>query len=164
MKINRLETHDRLNHFIKDQSNNIFLGAEECLKKNPDALAIQQKCPYVYIYAHARTDEDGVTKRMLWQARMSKPTPQTNSYLFRAISNTDIIEVIWILPSREMWPQFQKGKVTENDLIQLCIDKFQYAREELERPHEDDLPELKIREFFVDILRDSKAKKVKPKT
>ena len=52
MKLNRLETHDRLIHFKKDQEANIFQGAEDCLKKNPDSLFFQSKCPYVYLFAH----------------------------------------------------------------------------------------------------------------
>ena len=36
--INILETHDRFQHLIKDQSANIFQGAEDCLKKNPFAV------------------------------------------------------------------------------------------------------------------------------
>src|SRR5579863_4273753 len=98
MKINRLETHDRYQHFIKDQSETIFQGAEKCLKENPLSIAIQEKSPYIYIWAHPRTAEDGVNKRMLWQPRLSIPEPQTNSYLFRATSKTDLIEVVWILP------------------------------------------------------------------
>lgn len=35
MKIQRLEAHDRLLHFKKDQEANIFSGAEDCLKRNP---------------------------------------------------------------------------------------------------------------------------------
>src|SRR5882672_2443569 len=115
MKINRLETHDRLMHFKKDQEANIFQGAEDCLKKNPLSLAIQDKSPYVYIFAHPRTADDGVNKRMLWDPRLSIPEPQTNSYLFRAISKTDIIEVIWMLPPVETWPQYKKGNITESN-------------------------------------------------
>ena len=51
MKVNRLEAHDRLEHFKEDQSFNIFKGAEDCLKKNPDALIMQEHSPYVYIFA-----------------------------------------------------------------------------------------------------------------
>src|ERR1700751_4609356 len=115
MKVNVFEAHDRLLHFKKDQEINIFQGAEDCLKKNPDSLAIQEKSPYVYLFAHPRTDEDGVTKRMIWQARLSIPKAQTNSYLFRAISKSDIIQIVWLLPPREMWSQYTQGKVTESN-------------------------------------------------
>src|SRR6185503_3789607 len=98
MKLNVLETHDRLKHLIKDQSANVFQGAEDCLKKNPLSLSIQEKSPYVYLFAHPRTADDGVNKRLLWDPRLSIPEAQTNSYLFRAISHSDIIEVVWMLP------------------------------------------------------------------
>ena len=165
MKINRLETHDRLQHFVKDQSVNIFQGAEDCLKKNPDSLAIQEKSPYVYIFAHPRTDEDGVTKRMIWQPRLSIPQAQTNSYLFRAVSNTDTIQVVWLLPPREMWNQYEKGMVTENNEVAWSINQFQYNRNELEKPHPDDMPEEKARLILKSIvdekLQDVRSKKIK---
>lgn len=153
MKINRLETHDRLQHFVKDQSANIFQGAEDCLKRNPDSLAIQEKCPYVYLFAHPRTHDNGVDKVMYWQPRISIPKAQTNSYLFRAISKSDIIEIVWMIPPREMWPQYEKGKVTESNEVAWSIHQFQYNRQELEKPHPEDMPQERaslIRKAIVD--------------
>jgi|GEM_PF-495232 hypothetical protein len=161
MKIHRLETHDRLQHFVKDQSQNIFLGAEECLKQNPDSLAIQEKSPYVYIFAHPRTADDGVNKRMLWQPRLSIPKAQTNSYLFRAISNSDMVEVVWLIPPREMWPQYEKGKVTESNEVAWSIHQFKHNREELEKPHPDDMSEQKAFEILKSVLREGSQKKKK---
>ncbi len=167
MKINRLETHDRLQHFVKDQSANIFQGAEDCLKKNPDSLSIQEKSPYVYIFAHPRTNDDGVTKRMIWQPRLSIPEAQSNSYLFRALSNTDIIEVVWLLPPREMWSQYEKGNVTENAEVAWSIEMFKGCRSLLEKPHPDDMPEERARLILKAIvdekLQDIRSKKMKTK-
>lgn len=154
MKLNRLETHDRLEHLIKDQSDNVFSGAEVCLKSNPLSLAIQERCPYVYIYAHTRTKEDGVTKRLLWQPRISKPKAQTNSYLFRAQSKTDLIEVVWILPERHLWPQYEKGKITQDDLVCYSVDLFETNRNELEKPHPEDFPEERSKIIFQNILNE----------
>jgi len=121
MKLNRLETHDRLLHFKKDQEANIFQGAEDCLKKNPDSLFFQSKSPYIYIFAHPRTCDDGVTKKMFWQPRLWKPKAQTNSYLFRAKSNTDIIEICWLLPPKELWNQYILDNVTEHKEVLWSI-------------------------------------------
>lgn len=148
MKLNRLETHDRLEHLIEDQSQNIFWGAEDCLKRNSDSLYYQERSPYVYIYAHPRTADDGVTKRMIWQPRLAKPAPQTNSYLFRATSKTDTLEVCWLLPPREMWGQYKKGNVSENELVIWSIDQFTHNREELARSHPQDLPEHIAKEIL----------------
>lgn len=152
MKINRLETHDRLQHFVKDQSVNIFQGAEDCLKKNPDSLAIQEKSPYIYLFAHPRTDDDGVTKRMLWQPRLSVPEAQTNSYLFRAISKTDIVEIVWIIPPRELWKQYEKGLVTESNEVAWSIEMFKYKKKQLEKSHPDDMPEERARLILKSIV------------
>jgi len=141
MKLNRLETHDRLQHFVKDQAVNIFQGAEDCLKRNPDSLAIQDKSPYVYIFAHPRTADDGVNKRMLWQPRLSIPEAQTNSYLFRAISHTDTIQIVWLIPPKEQWKQYEKGNVTEQNEVAWSIEMYKHKRKELEKPHPDDMTE-----------------------
>ncbi len=144
MKVNRLEAHDRLLHLKKDQASAISQGAEECLKRNPNSIQMQEYFPYIYIFAHPRTAEDGVTKRMLWQPRLTKPQAQTNSYLFRAISKTDLLEIIWLLPPRELWKQYETGNILESADILTSIHNFENFREELERPHPNDLSEPEI--------------------
>ena len=143
MKVNILEAHDRLKYFKKDQESNIFKGAEDCLKKNPDSLFFQERSPYVYLFAHPRTADDGVNKRMLWQPRLWKPKAQTNSYLFRAISHSDIIQVCWLLPPREMWDQYILGNVTENKDVLWSIDQYCNHREHLEKDEPGDLSDEK---------------------
>ncbi len=160
MKLNRLETHDRYKHFINDQWEMVSKGAEQCLKENPDSLAIQQKCPYVYLFAHPRTADDGVTKRLLWQPRISRPKPQTNSYCFRAQSNTDLIEVCWLLPPNEMWDQYEEGMVAESNLVAWSIEQYRNNRDKLERPHPDDLPEERAKQIFREILSWKKFKPI----
>ena len=160
MKIDLYETHDRYDHFIKDQWEVVSKGAEECLRNNPDSIAIQQKCPYVYLFAHPRTADDGVTKRLLWQPRISRPTPQTNSYLFRAQSNTDIIEVCWLLPPREMWAQYEPGKVAENNLIMWSIHQFENNWKFLDSPHPADLSEDKQRQIMKEIVGWKRFKRI----
>lgn len=159
MEINKLDAHDRLNHFKKNQEANIFQGVEDCLKRNPNCVSMQEHFPYVYIFGHPRTADDGVTKRLLWQPRLGKPKAQTNSYLFRSISKTDVIEIVWLLPPRELWPQYEKGKVTESEDVMTSIRNFVNHREELEKPHKDDWSEERIRRKLKSI-EDS----LKPKT
>jgi len=148
MKINRLETHDRYQHFIKEQSINVFQGAEDCLKKNELSLALQDKSPYIYLYAHPRTAEDGVTKVMYWQPRLTKPKPETNSYLFRANSKTDILEVCWLIPPREMWSQYITGNVTESDTVYWSISQFRFNKEKLSLNHPEDLSDERIKQIY----------------
>jgi len=151
MKINRLETHDRLEHLIADQSASIAQGANDCLKVNPLSLAMQDRSPYVYIFAHPRTSDDGLSKRMLWQPRLTKPKAQTNSYLFRAQSKTDILEICWLLPPSEMWDQYKTGNVTENQYVLWSINQFKNNRGSLEKSEPDDLPEEKIKSIYAEI-------------
>ena len=148
MKINRLETHDRLEHLKEDQSINISEGASTCLTKNPLSIALQEKSPYIYIFAHPRTADDGVNKKMFWQPRLTKPKPQTNSYLFRAKSNSDIMEVCWLLPPEEMWPQYKKGNVTEHDVVLWSIDQFTKNRQQLGKSDPEDFSDEKCKQIY----------------
>jgi hypothetical protein len=159
MKITRLETHDRLEHFKQDQSQNISQGCDDCLKINPLSLALQEKSPYIYIFAHARTADDGVNKRVLWQPRLSKPTPQTNSCLFRVQSKTDISEVCWILPPEEMWSQYMKGKVTESNIVLWSIDQYVNHRHEMKQPCAGDLTKDQIYNIYRQIGREMDEEK-----
>lgn len=154
MKINRLETHDRLEHFINDQSQNIWQGADDCLKRNPDSLKLQEKSHYIYIFAHPRTMDDGVNKRLLWQPRLVKPKAQENSYLFRAQSNSDVIEICWLLPAKELWGQYDKGKVCESNWAAWSINQFNNNRAELEKPFEDDWTDEQAMNIFKGILKE----------
>lgn len=158
MKIDRLETHDRLIHFKKDQEATICQGVEDCLKKNPYSLALQDKSPYIYIFSHPRTHDDGVRIRYIWAPRLSKPLPQTNSYLFRATSKTDNIEVCWLLPPREMWPQYKVGNVTESDLVIWSIDQFENNRKNLGKKDREDFSDEKILQVYREINYLSKPK------
>ncbi len=160
MKLNRLETHDRLEHFKKDQAKNIWEGADECIKRNPLSLALQDKSPYIYIFAHPRTADDGVTKRLLWQPRLTKPEAQSNSYLFRAISKTDVVEVCWLIPPEEMWKQYQRGNVVEDPTILWSINQFRYNKNKLQSPDPDDLPDKKVRAIYKDVSVSMDNKKI----
>lgn len=158
MKIERLETHDRLLHFKKTQENNIQQGVEDCLKHNPDSLALQDLCKYIYIFAHPRTDDDGVTKRMLWQPRISRPEPQTNSYLFRAVSKTDLIEICWMIPPIETWGQYMKGNITESDIVLWSINQFNNNKKRLGDSHPEDYPENIQDDIYRSFLRNKRSK------
>jgi len=167
MKLDLFDTHDRLLHLKKDQSASISQGADDCLKKNPLSLALQRHSPYVYLFAHPRTADDGVTKKMLWQPRLGKPKAQTNSYLFRAQSNTDILEICWMIPPREQWGQYRKGLVTESDMVSWSIAMFNGKRPMLEDPFPEDFSEEKIREIYkviaLEMEQERRMKKIYPK-
>lgn len=160
MKIDRLETHDRLQHLQKDQAGNLAQGVQDCLKTNTLSLALQEHSPYIYIFAHPRTADDGITKRMIWQPRISRPAPQTNSYLFRAVSKSDILEICWMIPPREMWGQFGEGKVTENEIVNWSIHQFQHNRKQLEANHPDDLPEEFQKSVYRKIVSDRASERM----
>lgn len=144
MKINLLDAHDRLTHFTKHN----FSIAEYCqdiINQRPFG-----NYPF-YIFAHARTDDDGVTKRLIWQPRLTKPKAQSNSMLFKAYPGTDIIKVIWMIPSTELWKQYNKGLLTENKIVAESINNFLYHREKLEVKEADDLSDDQIHSIYLEI-------------
>lgn len=163
MKISTLETHDRLLHFKKDQEATINQGIEDCLKNNPDSIFYQERSPYVYIFGHPRTDDDGVTKRMLWQPRLQKPQAQTNSYLFRFTSHTDIGEPIWAIPPYEMWDQYKTGNVTEHEFVNYCISIFTSNKSKLEAPDPEDLSEEKCKHIMMELIAFKRQNKMMSK-
>lgn len=158
LTVDRLEAHDRLEHLISDQWKTISQGAEDCLKRNPDSLALQERSPYIYIFAHPRTHDDGVTKRLLWQPRITKPRAQTNSYLFRAGSKSDVLMVCWLIPPKELWPQYKEGNVCESNIILWSINQFIHNRAELEKPDERDFSDERSRRIWMEFLTQTKPK------
>lgn len=144
MKLNRHETHDRYQHFTK-QNFDIAECCQDLIKKKPFG-----DYPF-YIFAHPRTDDDGVTKRLIWQPRLTKPLAQTNSMLFKAYPGSDVIKVIWMIPDRALWKQFVKGNMTEHQLIIESIADFRNNRQKLEAKEEDDLPDDQINYIYMQI-------------
>lgn len=156
MKIHRFDAHDRLQHLKKDQSANIAQGAEDCLKRNKLSLALQEKSPYIYIFAHARTHDDGVTKVMYWQPRLSRPKAEINSFLFRCKSHEDLFEVCWLIPPEEFWEQYKRGNVTQHEIVLWSIRMFKENKELLEKPDPEDLPEQQAAIIYKQVIQEHK--------
>lgn len=148
MKINRLDAHDRLQHFTK-QSFDIAECCQDLINKRPFGDHA------FYIFAHTRTDEDGVTKRLIWQPRLTKPRAQTNSMLFKAYPGTDLIKVLWMIPAPEMWSQYRRGLLTENKTVCDSIEDFQKNLAKLEEPESDDLSDTQIDAIYREISQNA---------
>lgn len=169
MKLNVLETHDRYEQF-HNQWDVIASGCEECLRNIPDGIDFP-----VYIFAHPRTvdyDEkvdiltSGATSapsvRLLWTPRATKPQAQTNSYLFLGKKNSDIIQTIWLLPPRELWAQYEPGKMTHNEDIWTSIQNFIHHRDALNAP-DPEAPNEKQIEYFRRICGEAAHKRKEEK-
>lgn len=148
MKINRSDAHDRYSFYQKQESD---IGA--CCQNLIDQRPFGDH-PF-YIFAHARTlglDEkiklyssgkyetlDQVPeKTIIWQPRIDKPLCESNSMLFKAYPGSDILTTIWILPPRELWGQFKKGNMMENETIVISMHDYENNKERLEAREEDD--------------------------
>lgn len=151
MKIDRLEAHDRYTSLSKE-GQTISECCQDLIDKRPFGNHA------FYIFAHTRTEEDGFSKRLIWQPRLTKPKAQTNSMLFKAYPGTDNIKIIWMVPAREMWQQYEEGKVTANEVVANSIQDFQKNRDELEKSEEDDLSDIEIDAIYRGISQSSKTK------
>jgi len=154
MKINILDAHDRYQYFTK-QSFSIAECCQDIINKQPFG-----NIPF-YIFAHARTEDDGVNKRLIWQPRLTKPKAQTNSMLFKVYPGSDEVKVLWMIPARELWGQYGKGLVTENKTVTESIDNFKNHRAKLEAKDPDDLQDYQIDDIYRQL---SQQAKIKPKT
>lgn len=143
MRINRLDTHDRLQHFI-NQDFDIAKCAQDMIDQRPFGAH-----PF-YIFCHARTDDDGVSKRYIWSPWIWKPRAQTNSLLLKAYPGTDIVKWIWILPVREMWDCYKDGQMFADTFIKECTDLFDSDRALLEKPEDDDPSPERAQEIAFD--------------
>lgn len=152
IKINPLDAHDRLKHLNK-QTFSIEECCQDLIKQEPFGSN-----PF-YIFAHPRTHEDGVSQRLIWQPRLSKPTAQTNSMLFKAYPGTDVLKIIWIIPKRELWRQFDKGKMTQSEIVYNSIQSFINCREQLEKPEDDDPSDEQMNMIYKEVSQKAKYEK-----
>lgn len=144
MKVNLLDASDRYQHFIK-QDFDISACCQDLIDKRPFG-----NVPF-YIFAHARTDDDGIKKRLIWQPRLTKPSAQSNSMLFKAYPGTDIVKILWILPPHEQWSQFKRGNLVENELVINSIHAYQKDKTRLEAPESDDLSDAQVAHIYEQI-------------
>lgn len=169
MKINHLDAHDRFKHFTKQDFD---IGA--CCQ---DMI---NKCPFgdypFYIFAHPRTlgmderfnlfmsgqyksMEEVPEKTLIWQPRLTKPQAQENSMLFKAYPGKDTIKIIWIIPAKELWDQYLKGKMMQNQTVFESIETFRKDKKKLEEKEEDDLTDSQIDAIYREISRNASKKK-----
>jgi len=80
--------------------------------------------------------------------------------LFKGKPGTDVIKVIWMIPARELWQNFEYGKMTENDIIAQSIYNFLHNRVMLEAKEDGDLPDDVIDKIYTEISKSSKYKKI----
>ena len=165
MKISRIDAHDRLLEFGK-QADYISKGCQECIDNRPDEFEMN---PF-YIFAHKRElgqdekwslfvnggylDLKSVpTHRMIWIPRLRKPEAQENSMLFKYYPIQDIVKVIWMIPDKELWDTYSKGKLTENKIVSESIHAFKKDKRKLELDEEDDLSEKEAHKIYRQIAQ-----------
>ncbi len=110
----------------------------------------------LFLTGKYRSMEEVPEKTLIWQPRLTKPKAQTNSMLFKAYPGTDLVKVIWMIPAREMWEQYAKGKISENNTVSESIYNFKNNKDILEMPEEDDLTDTQIDAIYKNISLSTK--------
>lgn len=175
MKINVLETHDRLLEF-KKQSDQIGQSCLDCIRNRPTEFG---NVPF-YIFAHKRTLEvderveeynkdvrmaiidsgykrkymrleNVPTAKMIWIPRLNKPQAEENSMLFRCRPPSEDVEIIWIIPDRELFGQYNKDDMIESDVVTHSIYLFLNHKEKLMKKESDELPDETIKGIMCEI-------------
>jgi len=152
VKINRLDAHDRY-QYLTGQNFDIGECCQDLINQRPFG-----DHPF-YIFAHTRTEEDGATKRLIWQPRLTKPRAQTNSMLFKAYPGSDVIKVIWMIPAPELWGQYGKNLVTANKTVSDSIHDFQFNRNKLEEREDDDMTDEQIDQVYKEVSLNAKRQR-----
>lgn len=148
MKLDLFDTHDLFLEFKKN-TDLIYEGCMECLKNVPESINF----PF-YVYAHSRQigidekmaiiedptipfSQKKADERLIWMPRVTKPRASPNSYLFLIVKRPDLVKICWFLPKEELWPMYDKGKMTYNEEILTSIQNYKYARNQLNEPDKD---------------------------
>ena len=144
LKVSALEVDDRFSYVQDEQKDEIITILEMFGRKDP----FDGHC--FYLFAHARKHENGADIRMIWQPRLTKPKAQTNSMLFRLNpKEPEEVMVVWIIPPREQWHLYEKGKMFQNQIVTESIYDFNHDREKLESKDENDLTDEKVQELLL---------------
>lgn len=143
-----LDAHDRLIR-LRKLSGSISKMCQRLIDEAP----FGQSVPF-YAFAHARTTDDGLGKRLIWQPRLTKPKAQENSMLFKLYpAEKDKVKVIWMIPQRELWRSYESGKLLESNMIRQSIRNFLIAPEGLEQPEKDDWSDEQIKDYYHSLRR-----------
>ncbi len=166
MKVNRLEAHDRL-LFYQKQQQDMSDAIMECIKNVPEGI----RSPF-YVYGHSRSvaydekvsiltlgHEFAPDSRLIWMPVITKPKSTPNTYLFLANRQNDIVQIIWMLPKRELWEQYAPGQMFHNENIWTSIQNFLHHRGDLDAPDKDGPTEKQQEEWFKIIGYEAQKKK-----
>lgn len=143
IEICRKETHDRLLE-LKKNGTKISEYVSQLVQSKPFG-----NVPF-YIFVHSRTEENKYEKRLLYQPRLTKPEAQENSMLFKAFPSSDQIKIFWMIPQKEMWSNYERGKVCESNIVLKSINRFKKNKKKLSQPEPDDLSDEKIRSIYLE--------------
>ena len=80
--------------------------------------------------------------------------------LFKGYPGTDLVDTIWILPQRELWEQYEIGKLTENKTVLKSIYDYKNNREKLEAKENGDLDDKIIDAIYEEIKFTAREKKL----
>jgi hypothetical protein len=63
-----------------------------------------------------------------------------------------------------MWDQYEKGKMTESETVCWSIDQFKNNYKKLSAPLHEDLPPERINQILIQISKEAREEKSKPRS
>lgn len=140
------DIHDKHEYFTKNGDFSIGQIVQQIIDSKPFGDNA------FYLFAHSRTADDGYQKKILWQPRLSKPSCEPNSMLFKVRPGSDEVRIIWMIPEEHLWKEYEKGKVCESSVIEKSIHDFKKNRKALEASEPDDPNELQMKAIYKEIM------------
>ena len=174
MKVNRLDAHDRFSAITNRENQDIGKFLQSIINRRPffdypfyvfvhkkqlgldERIAMFNKDAASYTPFKARkynTLSDVETDRLIWQPRLTKPKAVPNTWLFRVQPGSDAVEIVWMLPQEELWDEYNKGKMTENQFVIESIHDYQFNREKLEEKDPRDLSDEMVKKVYGEVLQ-----------
>lgn len=148
-KLNKLETHDRKQCFVKYQENigkfvqdiadNPPFGNRSCYLFiiHKRSLGADERVSLVHKGEYAKI-EDTPVAFMDMQCRLGKPEMSPNTTLLKIYPGKDHVKVIWSLPEQEVWKQFGKGMLFEDKTTCDSIHNYLKNKKKMEELEHDD--------------------------
>ena len=76
----------------------------------------------------------------------------------QVLPETDLVDVKYIIPARELWDQYKKDYLTENKVVVESIANFENNRMLINAPDDDDLDDESIKRIYEAIAMNRKNK------
>ena len=139
---------DRIENTISLVNNKIETDYLDMIKKMIEEKPFGKHPFYIFTFPKRTDDLIGV-KTIYHQPRLTKPDPMPGTTLIKVNPNReDEIRIIWILPGKESFNMYKKGKRFSDPIVYDSIQAYLKNPDLLTKPEPDDLTEDEIKDAY----------------